>query len=522
VRANSIRASGTSRSESSGSTLPTMAHASESSRSSICSMSAVKSDDSAVCSLHGQLFHAMISYRVATEGEAGNGLSMALYREIHRLSVTTCPLPLGAYGQWPTFARPAEFRLEGQAKVYLDVCCLIDGEPWERGATGRGGFIGGVSSAIVFVPLLSWYSDGGGFVGRMSALDSSQGRDWVDNCLLEMIVALELQQIPGARLSAICPIYVGAKDQSGLFGAFPFEKISTLSENPSYETNKRAIEILALLGFLDKLVPGDNCASGAERVMAQGVQHVVSRIGKNQGVQLVTEGISSKAIASAATRVLGVVNDKVKQMGRASARHQLVLDKFLLGRPQAYEVHDWLVANRLTKYASVFAAHGIDSLRLMAHLATHTTALDEIHQETAVHMAEESNCAPKLLWGDLNRLRDRVSRLGDDDKELLQERWEKFKDTESSTLAGTFTTQGPEAALGVRFFQINFLTIFANIAETFFNATNRRPDQYDPEQIIWRPDGISYGSIELRYGLIYNDIQNVIHAIIMLLLLWRG
>lgn len=56
-------------------------------------------------------------------------------------------------------------------QVYLDSMCLEDGEPWEAGSTGMGGFIGGVSSSIIIVPLLSWYDDNTGSIGGMKKLN---------------------------------------------------------------------------------------------------------------------------------------------------------------------------------------------------------------------------------------------------------------------------------------------------------------------------------------------------------------
>ena len=54
--------------------------------------------------------------------------------------------------------------------------CLEDGEPWEAGSTGMGGFIGGVSSSIIMVPLLSWYDGDTGSVGGLKNLKPPEVR----------------------------------------------------------------------------------------------------------------------------------------------------------------------------------------------------------------------------------------------------------------------------------------------------------------------------------------------------------
>jgi len=53
--------------------------------------------------------------------------------------------------------------------------------------------------------------------------------DYVDNVLLELIVALELSESPdgqeATRLRRIMPLLMGEKDPGGRYGAFPFAKV---------------------------------------------------------------------------------------------------------------------------------------------------------------------------------------------------------------------------------------------------------------------------------------------------------
>jgi hypothetical protein len=58
--------------------------------------------------LRSELLHVFISYRVATEGPKGNGLSSELYRTVRALSLDMgqdLNIPSYGWGIWPRFAR---------------------------------------------------------------------------------------------------------------------------------------------------------------------------------------------------------------------------------------------------------------------------------------------------------------------------------------------------------------------------------------------------------------------------------
>jgi hypothetical protein len=78
-------------------------------------------------SLRGELMHAFISYRVATEGAGGNGLSGRISERIRALSMDgmqELQIPQHGRGIWPQgVKKPAPFRPE-EAKVFLDKECL--------------------------------------------------------------------------------------------------------------------------------------------------------------------------------------------------------------------------------------------------------------------------------------------------------------------------------------------------------------------------------------------------------------
>ena len=78
-------------------------------------------------SLRNELMHAFISYRVATEGGEGNGLSGKISERIRSLSMDgtqELQIPQHGRGFWPQgVKKPAPFRPE-EAKVFLDKDCL--------------------------------------------------------------------------------------------------------------------------------------------------------------------------------------------------------------------------------------------------------------------------------------------------------------------------------------------------------------------------------------------------------------
>ncbi|KAJ1491967.1 hypothetical protein T484DRAFT_1772740, partial [Baffinella frigidus] len=201
-------------------------------------------------SLRGELMHVFVSYRVATEGAAGNGMSILVAEKIRALSMDNrleLQIPRDGWGIWPQGVKKPSHFLQAQAKVFLDKDCLQDGQSW------LSGFVTGVVSSMVFVPLLSWTEDDRGSVGELSRL-GVDGFDRVDNVLLEMIIAMALRQEAGSAIqarppptTAVLPLLIGTARPSaegGGFRTFPFYKLARLSAEPSEATNARAASIL--------------------------------------------------------------------------------------------------------------------------------------------------------------------------------------------------------------------------------------------------------------------------------------
>ena len=69
-------------------------------------------------------------------------------------------------------------------KLFLDTKSLRDGEDWEVG------FVRGLLSSLMMVPLVSWHEGDEGSVAQMVAF--SEVNDYQDNVLLEWELALAL------------------------------------------------------------------------------------------------------------------------------------------------------------------------------------------------------------------------------------------------------------------------------------------------------------------------------------------
>ena len=177
-------------------------------------------------SLRGTLMHAFVSYRVSTEGPTGNGLSGLLAQKIRSLSMHEegLQIPRHGFGIWPKgvkapfpfrpqeakvslptqlceagasalarseaylppratpssqltphhFAGTPLCRVQAQIdrrrvdqqhpQVFLDKDCLLDGQSW------LSGLVAGLTTSMVFVPLLSWTEDDQGSLGELSMI----------------------------------------------------------------------------------------------------------------------------------------------------------------------------------------------------------------------------------------------------------------------------------------------------------------------------------------------------------------
>jgi hypothetical protein len=112
-----------------------------------------------------EFFHGMLSYRVRSEGPfdaGGNNLARLIHvacckfsesqkGDAHSDKIRYFSEALQNFGKWPKV-----FAGQSQIRLFLDQANLRNGVPWKgTGDADSGGFLGAVSRALFFVPLLS-------------------------------------------------------------------------------------------------------------------------------------------------------------------------------------------------------------------------------------------------------------------------------------------------------------------------------------------------------------------------------
>mmetsp|Transcript_32620 Transcript_32620/g.76001 ORF Transcript_32620/g.76001 Transcript_32620/m.76001 type:complete len:983 (-) Transcript_32620:1453-4401(-) len=340
-------------------------------------------------SLRGPLFHAMISYRVATESM----VAQDLYDKLRSLSASSKPLPPGGKGLWCAFAKEPDE--PNGAKIYLDHLCLLNGKPW------RAGFIMGLAHSMVVVPLLTWSEKDGEERGTVGGLVSLGEKDRVDNCLLEMIVTMEWMKQRGSALHSVVPLMFGecldpenvnkgsesgsdasqgasegAKPKKHEFTAFPWKKLGMLPSTPSDMTNKCAAVILKNLGVSHesiKAMEGRTVKQNIDMMLAnQGIKpdELQIQLGDNKGSSKASSDKNQKnkaeyafVVERCADTVLDVIIRDISE-AKSSPQH------FGFDRPHGAEVLEWLKQQGLLHLAPAFARSGINSIRLASRLSS--------------------------------------------------------------------------------------------------------------------------------------------------------
>jgi hypothetical protein len=308
--------------------------------------------------LQRKIFHAAISYRAVTEGQSGNNLSFEICEKIRTLSLEgDCHIdtdaPQSARTKLPRCAqKPAPYQTK-QAKVFLDTECLLDCYDWEAG------FIQGLCSSIVMVCLLSFDKYGRGSVGDLTTLCPLEGKDRVDNVLLELIVGQELRAFgEKTSLRAILPILVGPQRPDTSFEPFPMGVLELLSQDPSVMTNNRAASILAMLGVGDKQI---------QAMQARSVRQHVDLVLKNQGVQASSYASQKDLVRESAHRCLMVIDREILEIRMLPAF-------FVSNRPGGQEVLDWLRERQLGSYLPIFVRNGLYTLLQVSNLSREQVA----------------------------------------------------------------------------------------------------------------------------------------------------
>ena len=226
-------------------------------------------------------FDSVMSVRAETEGErVGNGFFFHLYDQVDKY-------------------RP-EMK---QSKDHVDAA---------NPHSTKSPFLLAIINSVQYNPVLSWYTvdsqdlPNAGSVGKLARLDPLNGLDYVDDFLLEMLIAIRLNQIfpEGADpqggqsiLGTILPIFFGGEHPqkfSRSFALFPREKLHLLSSKPSIETAKVAAALLHSVGV-----------STPEHFLRLSIREVVGKIMDFPGVWMDKYESKNEAQVQAAKMIIG-------------------------------------------------------------------------------------------------------------------------------------------------------------------------------------------------------------------------
>jgi hypothetical protein len=242
-------------------------------------------------------FDSVISVRAETEGErVGNGFFFHLYDAVQKL-------------------RP-EMK---QSKDHVDA-----GNPHSTKAP----FLLAIINSVQYNPVLSWYTvdsqdvPNAGSVGRLARLDPINGVDYVDDFLLEMLLAIRLNQIfpagadPQSKhsiLGTILPIFIGGEHPmrfSRNYPMFPREKLHLLSNKPSIETMRTAAALLHSVGV-----------STPEHFLRLSIREVVGKIMDFPGIWMDKYESKQDAQSEAAKMIVGLSRAEVAALVAKNAEN---------------------------------------------------------------------------------------------------------------------------------------------------------------------------------------------------------
>jgi len=148
---------------------------------------------------------------------------------------------------------------------FLDAKCLRDGESWEAG------FVNGLSKSQVYCVLLSTGDETSkGSLGGFANLAAENAP--VDNLLLELELAAELDAHPESCVSKILPVFFGAHTAQG-FTPFDFKRVGQLPNVVAEATAARVRSSLAILG----VSPSERAGNRTVKEVVEGVMSMVSR-----------------------------------------------------------------------------------------------------------------------------------------------------------------------------------------------------------------------------------------------------
>lgn len=191
-------------------------------------------------------------------------------------------------------------------------------------------------SGGIYSPVCSWVHDEsagtGGTVGELSKLDPLRGDDWVDDFLLEAIIAIgvrEAFQYPTSFMPTWLSLHRQDEDR---ISSFPVSKLSSLSQKPSISTNAMALKLLTGAGIpvspqLARISIREAVATlSSEPGVWLGGQKEGKLLSKEEGLSHAAECISSLAMA----RSLLPKAREAQELSRAAAEAAKALDDEML------------------------------------------------------------------------------------------------------------------------------------------------------------------------------------------------
>jgi hypothetical protein len=304
----------------------------------------------------------MISYRVDPDDSLASPLFSALQlhaiRKVKQLSLADQTMFPASHNKHQSSVSPFH--------VFLDKYCLKDAQNYVSGS-GDGGFVGAITKALVFVPIFSNYPNGKGSLGAMTTLattdSSGQFQDWVDNFLLELIVAKELHQMPQtAGLLQPC---------KALYPLFANEEVfkRNLSNLPSKKTNEKAFELLTAANI-----------PTSDGFLSQTVASVVNFYFSIQGLKLFAHktGDDSYGCAAAAKKVFRVACSNM-----ASYDQNSFIKKFGRDNPLFEEMKDWLTEQHASHLIPIFAQLHVNSIGKLASMRSQKKLVQQVAKEAS-------------------------------------------------------------------------------------------------------------------------------------------
>ena len=364
-------------------------------------------------------FHVMISYRVSTEA--------ALARKLfERLLVNSSKrIPMAGMSQWPYgFEKPQS----ADANIFLDAVCLKPGENWKHSEEG-GGFVGALLKSLIFVPLLSWQVEPkvdkndplgtkrtfagsvGEMVARYSGLKgpalktpidvlSVEFHDAVDNVLLELIVAMELN-------AHLRQMHKSDSCMHPCFRIFPvvidtFPNFDMLPDTVSEETYAQASNYLKDFNIYIK--------------DKKSVRKIVQHFFDIQVVMFKDLGREDLALDSLSGKIISSVCDVVSKIDPLS---------FFESKPLCAELDAFLSKRNCSYMTTILAANCITSLRQLSQL-TYQNAIYDL-------AAQCSALSSKSVVAEFSALTGVIEEFKNDESScLLSVRLDRFIDEEAS------------------------------------------------------------------------------------------